>query len=202
MKPISAACGSGVAKFRSADYDSIEKLFCELCKEYNGEFIAEELIVQAEFTKNFHPASVNTVRITTIRLKDGVKICHPFIRIGKGNSTIDNVSSGGIMGLIDTETGFITDTYSDGGKKYIFHPDTGVQILGVKIPGWDEAVEMAKELALVLPDNRYTGWDLALTDKGWIMVEANRRAQMVYQYPAGNGCRKEYISYLNDLDLI
>lgn len=196
-KPVSAACGAGVGKYDVSDYRSAEELFEVLNKKFDGDFIAEELIVQSEFTEKFHPASVNTVRITTLRTPDGTVLCYPFIRIGKGDSTIDNISSGGIMGLIDVETGVIYDIYSEDGKKYINHPDTGVRILGAEIPGWKDAVDTAVKLAEVLPGNRYTGWDLALTaDRGWMMVEANRRAQMVFQYPSGRGCREEFCGYL------
>lgn len=198
-KPIMAACGFGVAIFDISDFTNVKEMFDSLCKNYKNAFLAEELIVQSEFTKNFHPISVNTVRINTVRTDKEIHIVHPFLRIGKGDSKIDNISSGGIMGLIDVETGIVTTTYDESGTKHVLHPDTGVQVLGTKIPRWDEAVEMVKKMAMVLPENRYTGWDVALTEKGWIMVEANRRAQMVYQYPDGTGCRKEFEQYFKEI---
>ena len=48
-----------------------------------------------------------------------------------------------------------------------------------------------KELAQVTPENRYTGWDCALTEHGWVMVEANRQGQFVWQIPLQQGCREE-----------
>lgn len=198
-KPIMAACGFGVAIFETSDYPDTKDMFVSLCRDYRNAFLAEELIVQSEFTKSFHPISVNTVRINTVRTDKEIHIVHPFLRIGKGNSKIDNISSGGIMGLIDVETGIVTTTYDESGTKHVLHPDTGVQVLGTKIPRWNEAVEMVKKMAMVLPENRYTGWDVALTEKGWIMVEANRRAQMVYQYPDGIGCRREFEKYFSEI---
>ena len=50
---------------------------------------------------------------------------------------------------------------------------------------------MAKELALIVKGNRYAGWDLALTEKGWVMIEGNARGQFVWQIPSGKGFLKE-----------
>lgn len=38
---------------------------------------------------------------------------------------------------------------------------------------------MAKELANVVPEQRYVGWDLAYTDAGWVMIEGNSWSQFV-----------------------
>ena len=59
---------------------------------------------------------------------------------------------------------------------------------------------MAIELAHVMPDNHYCGWDLALTDEGWVLQEANDRGEFVgFQLPTRMGFRKELLSILNEL---
>ena len=62
--------------------------------------MAEELIIQHEATAHFHPQSLNTVRFPTIRQDDGVKLWYPFLRMGKGESFVDNISSGGVAALV------------------------------------------------------------------------------------------------------
>ena len=65
-------------------------------------------------------------------------------------------------------------------------------IVGFKIPEWEKALELAKALSRVVPEWYFAGWDLAYTDKGWVMVEANSRGQFVcFQTSTQIGFRKE-----------
>jgi len=69
------------------------------------------------------------------------------------------------------------------GVHYKKHPDTNFDLIGYQIPRWEEAKSLSKELALVLPDNHYCGWDLVLTDEGWVLQEANDRGNLsVFNY--------------------
>ncbi len=83
---------------------------------------------------------------------------------------------GGFLCPIDQETGIVKGARDDFTKSHDVHPDTGVRIKRFEVPLWDEAVKLSKELAMVTPSNRWTGWDLALTKDGWVMVEGNHRA--------------------------
>ena len=86
------------------------------------------------------------------------------------------------------------------GIHYTEHPETHYKLIGYQMPRWDEAKELAKELARVMPDNHYCGWDLALTDNGWVLQEANDRGEFVgFQLPTQKGFRKELMSILEEL---
>ena len=58
------------------------------------------------------------------------------------------------------------------------------------------AVALAKELAGVIGTNHYVGWDLALTDKGWVMVEGNPRGQFIMQIATRKGIKAELEQYI------
>ena len=64
---------------------------------------------------------------------------------------------------------------------------------------WKEA----KELAQVIPENRYTGWDIAYINNGengkWVMIEANPRGQFGAQFVRGKGMKREYDLLVNKL---
>ena len=53
------------------------------------------------------------------------------------------------------------------------HPDTGAQIEGTVVPNWKSVKETMLELATLLPFPGLVGWDVALTDSGLVIVEAN-----------------------------
>ena len=190
LKPIDASVGRGVQILHGVQENAIK----EALEKYRNGVVLEELIIQDATMALPHPQSVNTVRITTFKVGGATHILHPFMRTGCGDSIVDNAGSGGLFCAIDIETGIIFASIDEVGKRYVVHPDTGVAIVGFRVPHWDEAIALAKELADVIPDCRYVGWDLALTDKGWVMVEGNSFGQFVgFQIPMAKGFRKELL---------
>ena len=78
-------------------------------------------------------------------------------------------------------------------NRYVVHPDSGKAILGFQIPKWEEAKSFVVDLANVLPELKYCGWDLALTNQGWVMVEANGKGLFIgFQMPTQEGFRVEF----------
>lgn len=203
VKPFDGACGVGI---KIVDY-SLEKtepltVFDQLLEEYTRGFVVEELIIQCKELAAFHPESVNTVRITTIKFDDRIEVIHPFIRTGRGDAVVDNGGSGGIICSLDPETGVIIGAADETGEDYIVHPDSGLQLIGYEVPKWNEAVNLVKELVNVLPDQRYMGWDLALTDSGWVMQEANDRGAFVgFQLPIHKGFKSEIEKIVKELGI-
>ena len=202
LKPLNLSCGRGIEIIRMDEISKApQQLFDELVKKYGGTFIVEELIVQDEIMAKFHPASVNTVRVPTIRMDDEVVVFHPFMRIGQGGKSVDNAGAGGVICAVNVEAGTLGAAADEHGNRFEAHPNSNEQIVGFTIPRWEEAKAFVKELAQVVPSNRYTGWDIALTEKGWVMVEANRRGQFVWQIPEKKGTRKELKQLLKKLKL-
>ena len=178
VKPLDDACGRGVRLVDTAA-EPVEP--ARLLEELRGQnTILEELIVQCQAMARFHPQSVNTIRCVTF-LKDGqVHILFTFFRMGRGGSVVDNAGAGGISAAIDPDSGIvcsagISKTATD---SWLFHPDTDEQIIGAHIPLWDQLKSLVSELAQIIPEQPYVGWDLALTDDGWILVEGNNAAQL------------------------
>lgn len=178
-KPANDYGGHGIEIYDSSQYESVRDLFDIII--YNGFCVVEELIVQAHEIAQFHPQSVNTMRVVAFLTPQGnTEIQWCFLRMGMGGNHTDNMSSGGLAALVDPETGIIYTSGRDWlGYTHIAHPDTGVQLVGFQIPEWDNLLKMVDELAHVLPEVRLVGWDLAYTDKGWVFVEGNARPQCV-----------------------
>lgn len=97
--------------------------------------------------------------------------------MGRGTSFVDNAGSGGIGCNVDSKTAVIVCAGDEMGNDYIYHLDTKVKLIGYKIPKWEEAVSTAIELARQVPDVHYVGWDLALTNNGWVLIEGNEDGQ-------------------------
>ena len=93
------------------------------------------------------------------------------LRMGNGDTVADNLHHGGVIAMIDVDTGIIvTDGVDRDLNFYTYHPATNKSIKGFKIPKWNEIVRVAKEAALVVPEVRYVGWDIAVDRSGNIVI--------------------------------
>ena len=173
IKPLSLSQGRGISIWNQ-DMDDAENVLQSICTSNMKKAIVEELIQQDEEMASFHPSSINTIRYT-VDYQDGyVDKIYAMIRIGVGNSQVDNTSAGGICAAIDLETGIITSKgFRRDGKQFIFHPDSGKQIIGTKIPKWEELNETIESIRPKDTTVHFVGWDMALSKDGWCVVEGN-----------------------------
>ena len=186
-KPIYGGCGHGIEKFEEEDWKD-EKRLDESLKRWSEDkegFILEEIVIQNEEVSKVYPCSINTIRTVTI-LKEGKPyVVQTYFRIGNDGKFVDNFNSGGMTVPIDKKKGIVLDKAIDKKKiLYDTHPYTGYKIKGFKFPYWEEVLNMAKELAVKIPDMGYVGWDIALTKDGPVIIEANEYpGHDIYQLP-------------------
>ena len=187
VKPLIGTKGHGVS---IADTNKI-KTVKEFVKIYPYDCLIEETIQQGFELKQFHPKSVNTVRFVTGMNKDGeFHYIFALIRTGRGGSVIDNVGGGGLVALIDLESGIICSPACGGTERFVHHPDTKVVFQGFEIPKWDELRSLVKTMHIAHPRQRVFGFDMAWTDKGWDLVEVNPAPSLTsYQELTGKGIR-------------
>lgn len=169
-KPLKGVCGRGIKIYKNICTGQKE-LFDDFLR--NGSFVIEELIEQGEGMALLHPESINTLRIATFKLKDDVVIYGAGVRIGTGDSVVDNAGSGGLFCHVNHDYGFIDTNAKDYFHDYVYHPDTGVRFIGFNIPSWEEAKEFVTSMAKTIVGATVISWDLAYSKRGWCMVEAN-----------------------------
>lgn len=184
VKPQDGACGRGVEKIRVADFNSYSDLREHCIK--NGQTVAEEIILQHDKMNELFPCCVNTVRMVTITKNGKVNVVFCSIRIGAGDTIVDNLNSGGMAALVDDERGIITTAAADkNGVVYETHPDTGITIRGFEIPYFKEGRELVERAAVRIPEIGYVGWDIAFTKSGPLLIEGNHfPGHDIYQMPA------------------
>ena len=168
----------------------------------NSQFdLVEEFVQQHSILNKLSPSAVNTVRIFT-QLDDSNEVvllgCRQRISV---NSSVDNMAAGNMAALIDEKSGIIigTGVYSDITKpEETIHPITGVQIVGLQIPFWEETVTMVKKAAKEHPENRSIGWDIVITENGPGFIEGNHDwCKLLWQLPAKKGLKSKLEPYLN-----
>lgn len=165
--------GLGVNKYISKDIDDLEGLFNDL---KNKSTICEEYLTQCKELSEFNETSINSLRVVTIRQANGeVKIVGGLLRIGRKGRIADNFHHMGICAYLDPDEGIVSTTGIDKTyTRHVVHPDSRKQIVGFKVPKWDEVVSTVKQAALVIPEVRYIGWDVVISkDYKVILVEGN-----------------------------
>lgn len=168
----------------------------------NSQFdLVEEFIQQHSVLNKLSPSAVNTVRIfTQLDDNDEVVLLGSRQRISV-NSSVDNMAAGNMAATIDEQTGIVSGTgvYSDITKpEETIHPITGVSIVGLQIPFWDETVAMVKKAAKEHPENRSIGWDIVITENGPGFIEGNHDwCKLLWQLPAKQGLKSKLEPYLN-----
>ena len=205
VKPSDFYYGIGVHKVDISDYKGdLQRAFDSILAEglsikekhpsRKSKIVIEELIMQDESMAVLHRESVNAVRATAVRGKDGkIHIYHPWLKAGINGTFVASAALNGFDAEIDSETGvIISDGYQENGIIYKVHPNSGITIKGYQIPRWDEMVKMVDELMELLPEYGYIGWDLVLTPDGWCVMEGNYSGEFIFQLINNRGYRKEF----------
>lgn len=183
VKPLNLCCGQGIEVIDTADYTARE-LYDFLIKTQRP--LVEEIIVQAHEMNEIYPYAVNTFRIVTVISDSGkVNIVGAYLRIGCGGNVVDNFNHGGIAAPVNIQTGKIEHPFRNKENHYYRnHPDTQFPLYGHVFDRWNEIMQTAEELAKIVPQMRYAGWDLCLTESGVAVIEANEYpGNDLYQIP-------------------
>lgn len=153
--------------------DEIKSFLTDMSEK---DYIVQKIIKQHPELNKVHDGSINSIRIVSILMQDGVYILSSNLRMGVGDSRIDNVTSGGISCGIDDNgclKRYATSYYT--GERFEKHPQ-GLVFEGFKVPSYDKVVDMVKMAHPLIPHFRLVSWDVAVDDCGdAVLIEANMR---------------------------
>ena len=170
-KPVSGECGIGCMLVRRRDFP--DDGACEAFLRGNGCTLLEEPIIQHHAMRSVYPHAVNCLRIMTLIDDGGTPRCiYATQKFGMNGRVVDNSA---LRSPVDLETGRILFPAVSGATGEVFteHPESHVKMQGFQVPHFSEAVELCLQAAAVIPQIRYVGWDVAITDAGPVIVEGN-----------------------------
>ena len=166
-KPTKESCGKGVEIIDSTD-KQIYDLYNELYN--NKQILVEEIAVQCKKLSDLHPDSINTLRVVTLK----GTVVTALLRIGNNHNNVDNFNHEGLCVPIDIEDGIVKYQAIDKkGNLYEKHPITKKEIVGFKVPKWNEVKKICEQAALEIPQVGYIGWDVCVTKDDICFIEAN-----------------------------
>jgi hypothetical protein len=158
------------------------------CFKYNnvfngGNWLIQENFENSSFLKNILPenAPLSTIRLVTINTNNTIKILVGVLRAGLKDSNTDHNS---ILFNIDIDSGCIlfgkciNNWYKNRNnfKNLVFikHPQHNKKITGTIIPDWNLIKKLVIDTHFKISSTvPIIGWDVALTNKGIFLLEAN-----------------------------
>jgi Sugar-transfer associated ATP-grasp len=186
-KPTDSLCSLGVANLERYDAHTDSVItkngqqvsvveFADQVEKYSeGGYLFQTRLVP-------HPKIVDVVgdRISTVRMfvlvdEQGPVLLRASWKIPSGASVADNFwRSGNMLGGIDVDTGGVTRVLrhtATGTEVVEAHPETGTTFRGLKFPEWEQMRDVVMRGAAAVPSCHFQGWDVALTDRGPVLVE-------------------------------
>jgi len=162
--------------------------FADIGSVFKKDFLIQEKLAQSKLLSQFHPDSLNTIRLSTFRKGDDFVLLSAVVRFGQGGKAVDNQKSGGVAcGITDDGTlnKFATDM---NGNVFFEHPSTGIRFEGFKIPNYEYIKTFVKNLHAKLAYFKMVSWDIALDpDNNPVLIEINLKGQGINLHQYNNG---------------
>jgi hypothetical protein len=127
--------------------------------------------------------------VTFIDLQGRPRLFAAAFKLQAGAVSADNFSLGSATCFVDLETGALgRGRAKDNLADITLVPGTGRGFVGFRLPDWEEVKAVALQAAATFPWARAVGWDIALSDRGPVLLEGNDRwAPGLIQLPADHG---------------
>ena len=141
--------------------------------------IVQPRMVNHQDLREISNGALCTVRILTcLDEQDRPQLISAALRMAVGaNVTVDNFHAGGIAAAIEPMSGTLSSASNLGQREDVgwisHHPDTGGLIEGRRLPLWPETKTLVLKAHDAFSDRVVIGWDVAITNEGPLLVEAN-----------------------------
>jgi hypothetical protein len=211
LKPVAGLHGDGVTRLRRAagGWNSGKGVIAaweiaqRIEKSSYRRWMLQELI-------SAHPRlcalsdvdGLQTIRAVTVVHRDGkVEILVALLKLLCRDAAYDNFGygrTGNVIANLDLGNGAIHSAVGGGAKgRYAVtrHPRTDRDLIGFRVPGWNDVAKLAHDAAKAFMPLRTIGWDIAVTPGEPCLIEGN----VTWDPPSGNPCMGEIYRSLQAL---
>lgn len=144
--------------------------------------IIEERIIQDTYISELSPLGLADIRMINYKGSNAKAMLRIATKASDGKA---NLHQGGIGVAIDMLSGHTFSAQIDR-ENICLHPDTNTPLLDIKIPHWDQLLILCEEVSKIIPLD-YLGIDIALSDKGPVILEVNARPGIEIQNISNEG---------------
>jgi len=215
VKPINGIEGRCVLVFRGCHPERRESLVTLDGREYSASdlvaFMTDQTALKREFPSQqvrsflfeerlrLHPAlnellgeTLCCARVMTLIGTDcQPRILRAIMKLQTAPSGVDNMAQGAVVAPIDLDTGALQAGRDASHPRMPWQqvlPGTCKEYQGFVLPDWQQARQVALRAAAAFPWCRCIGWDIAFTERGPVLIEANERwSAKLAQVAGGRG---------------
>jgi hypothetical protein len=188
-KPTESLQSLGTASFESVDPTSgllrsvsgqtipVGAYVAEVSEHYAGGYLFQRRLPPHPAIRAICGERQATVRVVTIHGGSRPEILRACWKIPSVRNSADNFwRSGNMLARLDLETGRVLRAVEGVGlaqRQHETHPDTGAPLIGLTLPNWMQIRELTLDAHCAVGSMGLIGWDVATTDGGPVLVEAN-----------------------------
>jgi hypothetical protein len=174
---IDGPAGGGKLHLSDGRTVPAEQLAAEIVRHYSRGYMFQDLLRASPQVRHLSGPVLPGLRVYSLWIGGDSRPVYAVMRMPEvGEVAEDTRLQGGVRFLLDLATGEVLRTKAMGassGPSTLIGPVTGTQLDGQRIPDWDQILAVAKSVHRQFPTQRSIGIDVALSDHGLIINEAN-----------------------------
>lgn len=163
-------------------------------ERWTSGYVFQEVLRPHEAIRKMCGSRLTSVRVVVL-LEDGQPaVLQTTWKIPTGKNMSDNFmhgQTGNLLGAVESDSGVVRRVVGGIGhsrKELIAHPDTGALLTGQRLPDWERLIRSCLAGAALFPSLRLQHWDVALSDRGPVILEINVEGSTdLHQLAAGRG---------------
>ncbi|WP_119423064.1 sugar-transfer associated ATP-grasp domain-containing protein [Desertibaculum subflavum] len=155
-------------------------------------YLIQRVLVPAPALRRVSGDAVASIRFLVLLGPEGPAIESAAIKIPSPRSIADNYwRAGNLLGAIDRASGKLIRAVTGTGASLTVcdkHPDSGLALAGFEVPDYAAAEQACLAAAHHFPGIRTQSWDVAITERGPILLEMNFGGDLnLHQLPHRRG---------------
>lgn len=202
IKPVDGSQGRNIERLRYIGHgnfaDATSKPLCSddlmlrlsrLSRSAGSAMLVQECLENNADLIPISGSALSTTRLVTLmNERDEPEIVEAYYRTSVvPTATVDNFHGGGVLFPVDIATGKLRAGCGEvfnAVSPILEHPETGNTVAGRMLPGWDEMAALSRRAHRLFPELAISGWDIAYSPDGPVIVEANVPPGMTIQRQA------------------
>jgi len=191
VKPVHGTYGRGAFSAITVDKDkccvtmgngearSIQDILEQFKEGWSKGYILQKILEPHPKVHELVGNRLSSLRIVVLLTNEGAKMFRGVWKFPTGTNMSDNFmhgETGNLIANINLKNGLIDAPVTGTGANISTvsqHPDTGMELLGLKVPMWESVCSMCLTAAQLFPGLRMQHWDIALCPDGPVALEVN-----------------------------